>query len=140
MMTTHRGTEAPRRFFILAGLVALALSAAACAREPLQVTTIQTGRQLNSDNTVGIHTTRFKPDQTMYVSVITADRGAGTLEAKWSFGGRVISESKKDVSYNDQAATEFHLQYAGKLPPGDYTVELFLDGQSIGTRTLRVEP
>ena len=121
-------------------LLPLVLVTACRPSDPLRVAAVQTGRSLNSDNTVGLHTTRFKPDQTMYVSVITANRGAGTLEAKWTFGGRVINEGKKEVSYNDQAATEFHLQYAGKLPPGEYTVEILLDGQSVGTRTLRVEP
>jgi hypothetical protein len=54
------------------------------------------------------------------------------------YGGRVVGEPKKQVSYRDEAATEFHLQSAGGFPVGDYTVEAFLDGKSVGTKTFRV--
>jgi hypothetical protein len=103
------------------------------------VTTIQIGRSLNSDNSVAAHTTRFTPKETMYAAVITGARGAGTLTAKWMFGGRVVSEASKDVSYNDRAATEFHFSAADGFPAGDYSVEILLDGVPVGTRTMRVE-
>jgi hypothetical protein len=128
------GASLPRRVVIV-GLLALA----ACTREPLTVSTIQIGRSLNSDNSVAAHTTRFKSNETIYASVITDARGAGTLSARWMFGGRVVSEQSKDVSYNDQAATEFHFSAADGFPPGDYSVDILLDGQPVGTRTMRVE-
>ncbi len=53
--------------------------------------------------------------------------------------GRVVGEPKKQVSYRDDAATEFHLQSANGFPPGEYTVEAFFNGQSVGTRNFRVE-
>ena len=123
----------------LPALIVFLAVAAACSRPPLTVETIQIGRSLNSDNSVGTHTTRFKPKDTMYASVITTARGAGTLEAKWMFGGRVVSEQSRDVSYNERAATEFHFSAADGFPPGDYSVEILLDGQSVETRTMRVE-
>ena len=43
------------------------------------------------------------------------------------------------MSYRDDSATEFHLQSAGGFPTGDYKVEAFLNGQSVGTRMFRVE-
>lgn len=106
--------------------------------EPLVVQTIQTGRSLNSDNSVGTHTTRFKPTDTMYVAVLTG-RGSGTIEARWSISGRVINEAKKDVSTIEPAATAFRFQAADGFRVGDYTVEIFVDGKSVGTRNLRVE-
>jgi hypothetical protein len=112
---------------------------AACVRGPLTVETIQIGRSLNSDNSVASHTTRFRPKETMYASVITTARGAGTVTAKWMFGGRVVSEQKKDVSYNERAATEFHFSAADGFPAGEYSVEILLDGKSVDTRTMRVE-
>ena len=120
-------------------LALLVVAAAACSRDPLMVETIQIGRSLNSDNTVGAHTTRFRPKDTMYASVLTTARGAGTLTAKWMFGGRVVSETSKDVSYNDRSATEFHFSAADGFPAGDYSVEILLDGMAVGTRTMRVE-
>lgn len=124
-----------RKGLLIVALIALG----ACAREPLTVSTIQIGRSLNSDNSVAVHTTRFKPKETMYASVITEARGAGTLSARWKFAGRVVSEQSKDVSYNDQAATEFHFSAADGFPAGDYSVDILLDGQPVGTRTMRVE-
>jgi hypothetical protein len=106
---------------------------------PLTVTTIQVGRSLNSDDSVGALTTTFKPDDTMYVAVITGGPGSGTLTARWRWGGRLVSEESRDVSYREQAATEFHIQNSGGFPPGDYSVEVLLDGMSVGTRTFRVQ-
>ena len=54
-------------------------------------------------------------------------------------GGRVIDEPKKKVSYQGSAATEFHLQSAGGFPPGDYKVEIFVDGAPAGSRSFRVD-
>lgn len=119
-------------------VVALLLCVAACARDPLNVTTIQVGRSLNSDNSIGSHATSFKPTDTIYAAVLTDRPGAGTIAARWSLGGRIIDETSKEVSYNDASATEFHLRYPGGLPVGDYTLEVLLDGKSVGTRQMRV--
>ena len=121
-------------------VVGLTLMAAiACTRGPLTVETIQLGRSLNPDNSVATHTTAFKRNDTVYVSVLTTDTGAGTIGARWTYGGRVIDEPKKKVSYQGSAATEFHLQSAGGFPPGDYKVEIFVDGAPAGSRSFRVD-
>ncbi len=110
------------------------------ADDPLRVTSIQLGRSINTDKTVAGHTTRFGPRDTVYVSVLTAGAGSGEIGVRWMFAGRVVlGEPKKQVSYMDVAATEFQLQSAAGFPVGDYTVEAFLDGQSAGTRSFRVE-
>jgi hypothetical protein len=100
---------------------------------------LQTGKTLNSDNSVGIQGTRFKPTETMYVSVLTKGPGSGTIEARWTFRGSVVYEGKRDVSYGSSAATEFHMQYAGRLPEGFYTVEILIDGQQVAMRNLEVK-
>ena len=121
-------------------LVVLSLVAAGCSRGPLKMSAIQMGRALNSDKSIATHVTRFKPDQTVYVSVLTEGPGSGEIGAKWTFGGRVISEEQKSVSYTQSAATEFHIAYAGGFPPGEYQVELSIDGQTAESRTFRIEP
>ena len=121
-------------------LAALVCCTGACrSNEPLRVNTIQLGRGLNPDNTVSGHTTRFKPTDTIYVSVLTDNAGSGTVSARWTFAGRVVSEPTKDVSYRGAAATEFHIQNSGGFPPGDYRVEIVLDGKPIASREFRVE-
>ena len=120
-------------------LVCLFAAPACRGNDPLQVTTIQLGRSLNPDKTVATHTTRFKPGDTIYASVLTDGSGSGTIGAKWWYAGRLVSEPTQRVSYKGAAATEFHIQTSSRLPPGDYKVEILLDGQSIGTREFRVE-
>jgi hypothetical protein len=127
------------RFGLLALTLLIAVTVACRPGGPLKVATIQTGKSLNSDRSVGIHTTRFKPNDTLYAAVLTEGPGAGTFVARWTYGGRLVSEDTRKVSYGDSAATEFHIQSSGGFPAGDYAVELLLDGTSIGTRNLRVE-
>jgi hypothetical protein len=123
----------------IAGLVVAALAAGCTGDHHLQATTIQLGRSINPDKTVANHTTRFKPTDTIYVTVLTEGSGSGTIKVRWLYAGRVVSEPQQDVSYQGAAATEFHLQNNAGFPPGDYSVECFLDGRSIGTRAFRVE-
>jgi hypothetical protein len=121
--------------------VSAAVAAASCGPSgPLNVTSVQLGRSLNSDNSVGTFSTRFKPDETVYAAALTDNAGSGTLKARWTFRGRSISEEEKEVSYREPAATEFHLRYAGGLPPGDYKVEIDFDGMPVGSRDFVVAP
>ena len=117
------------------------MTATACGPSgPLNVKSIQLGRSLNSDDSVGDFATRFKPDETVYAAALTDNAGSGTLKAIWTFRGRPISEEQKEVSYREPAATEFHLRYAGGLPPGDYTVEIQFNGTPAATREFVVAP
>ena len=117
----------------------LALLLATGCNSELRVGTVQVGRSLNADNTVASHTTTFKPDETVYVSIHTVGSAPGTLGVRWLYEGRVMGEPSKKISYRGAAATEFHLQNAGGFPPGDYAVEVMLNGQSVGTHRFRVD-
>ncbi len=123
----------------LAALVLCASLAGCGLGEGLQFASIQLGRSLNADGTVANHTNSFASNDTIYVVVLTTGVGSGEIGVRWMYGGRVVGEPKKQVSYRDDAATEFHLQSANGFPPGEYTVEAFFNGQSVGTRTFRVE-
>lgn len=120
-------------FVVLLGLLA------GCAKDPLQVQTIQLGRSLNPDSSVAEHTTSFSRNDTIYVSVLTPASGAGTITARWTFGDRVIGEPSRQVSYQGPAATAFPLVNSGGFPPGSYTVEILIDGTSAGSRSFRVD-
>jgi hypothetical protein len=127
------------RHILHTAIVFLAAGLAGCGSgEPLRVTAIQLGRSLNADRTVAAFTTRFAPDDTVYVSVVTAGAGSATIGVRWTYVGRVVDEPKQKVSYSDVAATEFHLKTAAALPPGDYSVDVFVDGQQVGTRPFKI--
>ena len=106
---------------------------------PLQLANIQVGRSLNQDRSVGSITTLFKPNETIYVSVQTTAAGKGTVSVKWKFGTQVIDEPSKQVNYDGPASTEFHLQNSGGFPPGDYSVDVYIDGVQVGTRAFKVD-
>lgn len=118
----------------------LALTLTACGpSEPLKVATLQLGRSLNPDNSVGTHTTRFKPDDTVYVSILSDEPGYGTITVRWLLNGQLVSEATREVSYTREAATEFHLQNSGGFPAGRYRVDVLINGQPAGSREFRVE-
>jgi hypothetical protein len=120
-------------------LVLVAFVGACGSGEPLKVTSIQLGRSLNADRTVAGHTTVFDRDDTIYLSVTTSGTGSGSLEVHWKYGSRVLDRPKKQVNARGGAVTEFSLQSTEGLWPGDYTVQVSLDGQPAGTRTFRVQ-
>jgi hypothetical protein len=120
--------------------VILCTCVASCESRLLQITAIQLGRSLNPDRSVAEFTTVFAPQNTVYLSVLTRGGGSGTISVRWTYGGTVLGEPQKRVVDRDLAATEFPLQSAAGLAPGQYSAEIFLDGKSVGTRTFRVEP
>jgi hypothetical protein len=120
-------------------LIAVSLAFAAGCSGPLGLANIQVGRSLNQDRSVGSITTLFKPNETIYVAVQTAAAGKGTISVKWKFGAQVIDEPSKQVDYDGPASTEFHLQNSGGFPPGDYSVDVFIDGVQVGTRAFKVD-
>ena len=124
---------------LLAAAVLLGVLAACRPSDPLQVATIQTGKSRNSDNSVGNHTTRFGPNDTMFVAVLTKGPGSGKIGVRWTYAGRLVSEESRSVSFRDGGATEFHIQNSGGFPPGDYAVEVLIDDKPVATRPLRVE-
>ncbi len=124
---------------MLKGLAVVVLLAvlAACS-QPLTVSTIQVGRSLNEDGSIASLTTTFKPSETVYVSILNPDRGEGTIGVKWYYGSQLLSEREKKVDYKGANATEFNLQSAAGFPEGGYSVEVFLDGTSVGRRNFNV--
>jgi hypothetical protein len=127
------------RRLAIAVMAITALAGAACNNDPLQVTTIQLGKTLNPDNSVGTFTTSFKPRDTVYLSVLTGASGRGTIQTTWYYGSTKVNDMKKDVSYRGGAATEFRFHNTAGLPPGSYRVEVFLDGKSQGERMFKIE-
>ena len=120
----------------LLGVIAIALTIACSG--PLELANIQIGRSLNQDGSVASITTLFKPSETIYVSVQTG-AGKGVIGVKWKYGSKVVGEPTKSVDYNSgPKSTEFHLQNSGGFPPGDYSVDVFIDGVQVGTRAFKV--
>ena len=119
-------------------LTALVIVTAACSDAPLALANIQTGRSLNQDGSVGSISTQFKPNETIYVSVQTTGSAPGTISVQWKYQGRVIDEPTKQVDPSGPASTSFQLQNSARFPEGDYSVDIFINGQQVGSRNFRV--
>ena len=120
-------------------------AAAPAPPPPAMVTTIETGRHLDVDKRIVDTATVFAPNDTMYISVVTSNATpTTTLKSIVTFQtGQVVDSASQVVALptvtGGASVTEFHWVKPGGWPTGDYTVEVWLDGQSAGTRTLTVK-
>lgn len=130
---TKRMSRIPR----LAAAALAATLTVACS-QPLKVDTIQLGRSLNADNSVASQTSTFKPNETVYVSALNNARGQGTVAVRWYMGSQLLSEREKTVKFSGAGATEFNISSATGFPEGDYSVEVLVDGASVGRRNFNV--
>lgn len=105
-----------------------------------RVTDVNLGRSIGTDRRVTAATTDFGRNDTIYASVATTGGAAKTtLTARWTFeDGQVVEESSQSVSSSGASVTEFHISQPGGLPPGEYQVEISLNGQVVETEEFEV--
>ena len=85
---------------------------------------MDTGKAVGVDKQVAAPTDSFGPKDTIYLSVVSDGVApAEVLRAKWTFGPK---------------ATEFHIVKPSGWPAGNYTVELFVNEVSAGTKQFSV--
>lgn len=144
----------PQRSMVAWSCLVLALTAAGCAQradesattEPAnqaptpsaQVNEVILGRDLDTDNRVTVQTDQFKPNDVVYVTVMTSGSSPNSmLRAVWTDeNGQVVDESQQVVA--STGVTEFHISKPDGLPPGRYRVEIFLDGNSVQTKEFTI--
>lgn len=150
-----------RTRFPLALIALFALAATGCRRDEVppadsaaaapapppaaMVTTIETGKHVDANKRIVDTATVFAPNDTLYISVVTSNATpTTTLKSVVTFQtGQVVDSASQVVALptttGGTSVTEFHWVKPGGWPTGDYTVEVWLDGQSAGTRTLSVK-
>ena len=122
-----------------AAVVVIATIIVAACRPSLHVSTLQLGSKLNGDNTIGTHTTRFKPDDHIYAAVLTDATGSSRIAVRWFYNAQMVSEEERSVSYKGAGATAFEFKSASAFPVGDYKVDVMVDGKAVASRDFRVE-
>jgi hypothetical protein len=136
----------------LCALLLLTIGAAACGSKPAETTTpagttavkitdVSLGRAIGGDKAISDSTDNFKPNDTIYASVLTdGSAPSATLRAKWTFeDGQTVEESTQTIAPSGRARTEFHISKPNGWPAGKYKVEVFLNDQSSGTKTFDVK-
>lgn len=85
----------------------------------------------------------FGVNDTIYAVVDTIGSGKTTVKALWTYhkGDQVaqVDETVLEINPTGPASTEFHISKPGGWPPGDYQVEVFVNGVSAGTQKFTVQ-
>ena len=107
----------------------------------VRVSRVDMGRSLNADKTINDNTESFKPNDTIYASIVTEGTAAtATLRARWTYqDGQVVNESTQTIAPTGDTRTEFHISKPEGWPAGKYKLEVFLNGPSAATRDFEVE-
>jgi hypothetical protein len=105
---------------------------------------ITTARDINSEGcpTEGEETNQFEPTDRIYLVVENSDFSSGTaLFARLYFEGQAIEDTSEIVADQDYVNTCVNLWFESenRLEPGEYTIELFINGNSVTEVTFEVE-
>lgn len=108
--------------------------------DPLRIIDIEIGRAIGPDNRVSEPTADFRPDDTIYASVVMLGSAeSATLKAKWmDASGRLLDETVRTVSPAGETVAEFHLVQPPGWQKGRYRVQILLDGVEVGDEEFRV--
>lgn len=147
-----------RRFWLAAACALTLTTAGACNRDAADTgagtgtatTTpantvsageIRLGNAVGADKRVTNETDDFRPTETIYASVATTGIAPNAnLVARWTYqDGQVVSTDSITIAPNSSEYTEFHISNPGGFPAGDYKLEVFMNGQSVGTKDFDVE-
>jgi hypothetical protein len=110
------------------------------ASQQLRVADVSLGRAVDANRRVTDETDEFRSTDVIHASVRTeGSANDATLTARWHYqDGQVVDESSQPISPTGTAHTEFHIAMPAGLPTGDYRVEILLNGQSVHTKSLKV--
>jgi hypothetical protein len=108
--------------------------------DPLRIIDIEVGRAIGPDNRVMEATEDFRPDDTIYASVVMVGTAeSATLKAKWiEESGTLVDETVRTVSPSGETVAEFHLVQPRGWERGRYRVEILLDGVEVGEEEFQV--
>jgi hypothetical protein len=106
------------------------------------LSSVTLGKTIGSDKKVTTSAEVFARGDTVHASVDTDGTGTASLGAKWTRdrkGRRVtMAEQTVDIAPTGPTTTAFSLARAKGLPPGDYRLEIVLDGQAVASRSFKV--
>jgi len=146
-----------KRSLSLCVVVVMLLVAAGCSRKTdtggtagttgttgttaVKVADVTLGRAISGDKAISDSTDKFRPNDTIYASVMTdGSAPSATLRAKWTFeDGQTVDESSRAIAPNNRERTEFHISKPNGWPAGKYKLEVFLNDQSAETKTFEVQ-
>lgn len=110
---------------------------------PVSVKQVVLANQIGADKKAVAPTTSFASSDTIYAVVETIGSGNASVKAVWTFhkGDKTaqVNETTQDLKLAGPTTSEFHISKPGGWPAGDYQVEIFLGGASVGTQKFVVK-
>jgi hypothetical protein len=105
----------------------------------VKVVDVTLGRAIGADKRVSTTAATFAPTDVVYASVVTqGDTKRATLAARWTRDGAVLQQTTQDIAPHGTTVSEFHVLNPAGWAPGEYRVEVLLDGRVMADRTFRV--
>lgn len=106
----------------------------------VKVLDLQVGRAVGTDKQVTAPVTAFAPSDVIYASVATDGHAQrAVLSARWTFQGALLEETAQTIAAAGKAVSEFHVANPSGWAPGEYHVEILIDGRPAADRAFRVE-
>ena len=127
-----------------AGTAADSATMAPAPAASASVSDIALGKSVTADNKIANATTSFGARDTIYASVTTENASPGSsLVAKWTYqDGQVVDSTSQAIAPSSAggstSVTEFHISKGSAWPAGNYKVEFFLDGSSVGSKDFSI--
>lgn len=116
--------------------------AAEAGTQAVRVTNVDLGTAVGADNRVAADaaTADFRASDTVHAAVTTEGTASGaSLTARWTYqDGQVVDETTQPVAGTGTAVTHFRISNPGGFPPGDYEVEIRLNGSRVESKSFRV--
>jgi hypothetical protein len=106
----------------------------------VKVRDIEVGKAVGTDKLVTAPGAAFRPADTIYTSVVTEGKASRvTLSARWTYEGTLLEETAQRIAPEGKTVSEFHVFNPAGWAPGEYRVEILLDGRVVGDRAFRVD-
>ena len=140
-MDNHSLHRIAAAVMVLGVLAACKKTAPPPAQAPIEVASVDLGRQIGPDRRVVQSMTTFGVNDTIYASVATTGTAASAvLTAKWTYQtGQTVDSTTMTIAPTGPAQTEFHIMKASPWPAGGYTLTIWLNGQSVGQKAFEVK-
>ena len=110
-------------------------------QQQVQVERVDLGRGIGTDKRVTDPTEEFRPNETIYATVITNGSGQNAeLTARWTYqDGQIVEETTQVISPATDAASEFHVSKPDGWPAGKYRLEVLVNGTPAATKEFEVK-
>ena len=137
------------RRWLVSALFITPIAVAGCAKkdapadtatQAVRISDVHLGRTIDADKRITSETDKFKPTETIYLSVVTNGTApSSTISARWTYeDGQVVDTSSKTIAPTGAEVTEFHVSKPSGWPQGKYHVAVSVDGAQTETKDFTV--